>query len=66
MTRQEQLDEIERQKLILENQNKTMDELKDLRREVLILRKGQELFVYEDEVEGHEDVEDIPDKVVEE
>ena len=50
---------------MLTNQDKLEDEMKDLRREVLILRKGKEVFDWEDEVEEHEDVEGIPDKAVE-
>ena len=64
-TRQEELDRIAREKLVLTNQDKLKDEVKDLRREVLILRKGQELDVYGEEVEENEDVEGIPDKEVE-
>ena len=65
MTRQEELDRIAREKLLLDKQDELESELKDLRREVLILRKGQELSVYGEEVEENEDVEGIPDKEVE-
>jgi len=64
-TRQEELDQIQREKDILANQDKLKDELKDLRREVLILRKGKEVFDWEDEVEENEDVDGIPVKRVE-
>ena len=64
-TRQEELDRIDREKLLLDKQDELESELKDLRREVLILRKGQELSVYGEEVEENEDVEGIPDQEVE-
>ena len=63
-TRQEELDRIKREKELLTKQDDLLARLKDVEREILILRKGQELFVYDEEVEENEDVEGIPDKEV--
>ena len=43
-----------------------VDELKDISRELLIARKGQEAFVYGEEVEDSEEVDlsEVPEKEV--
>ena len=66
-TRKEELLEIERQKTIIENQEKLASELKDIGRELLIQRKANEAFVYGEEAEDNEDVDldEVPLKEVE-
>lgn len=66
-TRNEYLLELARLKSIMDNQDKIMEELKDVRREQILLRKGHEAFDWEAEVEDNEDVDldDVPHNSVE-
>ena len=49
----------------LVKQDRIMDELKDIRREMLVDRKGREEYEYEDTIEDSDiDLSDIPEKEV--
>ena len=56
-TRQEELDRIEREKLIISNQNGIKGRLDNVERELQITRKGHEAASWGEEVEDMEDVD---------
>lgn len=64
-TRQEELDQFDRERQIITNQETILNALADVKREILLVRKGQEVGIYGEEVEDMEDVDGVPDKEVE-